>query len=155
MLGIPRIARRAVCEGLCGGGEPELWRVGLAEQDEPGVAELSREVGVLGGDESELLHERHAAVQRIARAGGDQVLQEKGHAPKRSGNELRRGLCPRALEERDDHGVEFGVDLLDASDGGLDELESRDVARTHELGLGGGIEIGEVDRHDESSRPKR
>ena len=43
-----------------------------------------------------------------------------------------------------DHGVERGVELLDAADRGLDELDGGDLPGAHEGGLGRGVECGEV-----------
>ena len=46
-----------------------------------------------------------------------------------------------------DHGVELGVELLDAGDGRVHELGRRHVALAYQLGLRGGVEEGEVVGH--------
>ena len=44
--GVPRVAGRAVERGLGGGLQPQLGRVGAADEHEPGLAEPGREVAV-------------------------------------------------------------------------------------------------------------
>ena len=55
-----------------------------------------------------------------------------------------RAAAARRVEQRVDDRVELGVDLLDVVDRGVDELERRRVTLANELGLGGGVELGEI-----------
>ena len=81
---------------------------------------------------------------RVALDAAEQVLEERRHAAERAVGQraLRRGA--RGVEQRMDDRVQLRVQLLDVVDRGVDELERRRVAGADELGLRGGVELGEV-----------
>ena len=140
---VPRVPGRAVRVRLGGGLQPELGRVGLADDDEAGVLELVEEVRAVGRGVADLLQQLVAEVQRRAGELTVEVLHHHRHAGERAGDR-RRGACAGAVEQRMDHRVDLGVGGLDARDRGVDELGGGELARGDELGLGGGVERGEV-----------
>ena len=77
------------------------------------------------------------------------VLHEEGHACERP---ARVGcLVARAFEAPVDDRVEPAVDPLDSFDRGVDEVARRERAASDELGLGGGVELGELIGHDRAA----
>jgi hypothetical protein len=85
-------------------------------------------------------------VQRLARVGGAQVLEEKGHALERAVGEVRRlGLGASVLEQLVDDRVELGVDLLDPCDRRLNEFRGCGVSVSHQLRLSRCIHAHEFD----------
>ena len=93
-------------------------------------------VGAVAGVAQEL----HALVERIALDAGEEVLDDQRHAPERSVGQRPARLGARLVEARMDDRVQLAVQLLDARDRVVDELERRGVARADELGLRGCVE---------------
>jgi len=117
-------------------------------KDEAGGAELGGQVGVIVLDPAGITEETHAFVHRVAGRVAGQVLEEERHPAEGSvGKRGVGGLRARLVEERVDHRVELGVELLDARDGGVGELGRRDLAVAHQPRLGGRIEQGKVVAH--------
>src|SRR5581483_12432613 len=78
---VPRVARRAVGVGLGRRQDAELGRVRLADGDEAGLAEALGQVGVDGRAEPGVLEEAAPEMERLAREGGAEVLEQERHAP--------------------------------------------------------------------------
>ena len=93
-------------------------------------------VGAVAGVAEEL----HPLVQRIAFHPAHQILDQQRHAAERTVGERAAGLGACLVEAFVDDGVELAVQLLDARDRVVDELERGGLARAYELGLGGRVE---------------
>ena len=108
--------------GLGGREDPELGRVGLAEEDEARLAEAPRQVAVLLLDPAHLAQEAHALVHRVAGRVGGQVLEQERHAAEGAVGQVAGRRLARLVEQRRDHRVELGVQPLDALDRLVDQL---------------------------------
>ena len=144
VLGVPRVAARAIGQGLRGDRAAQLRRVRPAHHHQPGGEEPAGQRRVLGRPEASLLQEAAAHVVRVAGHGDAQVLQQERHAPERTVGQRAGRLAPGGLEPLVDHRVDLRVHLLDALDGGVDQLEGRHLPVADERGLRGGIEGAEV-----------
>jgi hypothetical protein len=85
--------------------------------------------------------------------GGYQVLQQEGHARKGSRGHFAGGRGARLFIHRRDHRVKGGIQTLDPLDGRVHELDRLDLPPPHQLGLGGGIEEGDVIQFRHGSPP--
>ena len=83
----------------------------------------------------------HAAV------GGAEVLYNKRHARERSFGQLAFRRLAGLVIKRSDHGVEFGIQALDALDSCFNEFDGLDLFLAHQFCLGGGIEESEFIRY--------
>ena len=154
VIRVPGVVGRAVGQRLGRGHQAELGRVGPAEDDEARLPVALREVGVLGVDVARLLERLDAHVERVTGGGRPQVLQQEGHAPERAVGQVGgRRLLAGPVEALVDDGVELRVQGLDAGDGGVDQLERRRLAAADQVGLGHGVEAGEVIGHAPDRRP--
>src|SRR4051794_22609122 len=138
--GIPRVARDAVRVRLGDRQDPELGRIGLADDDRAGAPQLAHRDAV---------HVRHVVVHggrsprhRHARDGGQQVLHGDRHAGERplvtAPNAV--SLRERALGGDVDERVQLAVHPLDRGERRLDQLARAalavaDHARLLERGL--------------------
>ena len=93
-------------------------------------------------------------MRRAGLAAAD-VLHQEGHAAEWPVGQRSRGDRAGPLERRMDDGVQPRVQALEARDGVVDKLARRDVAATHERGLGGGVEGGEIVGHATRSSTDR
>ena len=76
----------------------------------------------------------------MSRVGGEQILQEKRNATKRSRSQTGiGGDASRVVEPANDDCVERGIEALDALDRCVNQFERRGVAVRDERGLIGGI----------------
>ena len=89
-----------------------------------------------------------ALVKGVPGGLGEQVLQQIGDAAKVACRQVgRHRIGTRLLEALVDDRVEPRVELLDARDGLVDELEGADLAAPDQLGLGGRVQPGQLDSH--------
>ena len=110
--------------GLGGGHEPELGRVRLAHDDETGTLELLEEIARFRRDVTDGLQRAVARVVRRAREHAVVVLDHDRDASERTvGKVTRCGRGAGAIEQRMDHRVQLAVELLDARDRSVDELD--------------------------------
>ena len=122
-------------------------------KDEAGGAELGGQVGVIVLDPAGITEETHAFVHRVAGRVAGQVLEEERHPAEGSvGKRGVGGLRARLVEERVDHRVELGVELFDAADGRVDQLDRADFSRPDQRRLAHGIDGGEVVAHPPTVR---
>ena len=70
-----------------------------------------------------------------------EVLDDDRHTAERSVGKIAGCRGARAFEQRVDDGVELAVQLLDARDRGVDELDRRRVAVANQVGLGSRVEM--------------
>ncbi len=143
MVEVPRVARRAVGERFGGDRRPPLGGVRPAEDDEPGAAELPRQVRVGRGDVTDPLQRPRPRVVGLPGHRQRQVLDEEGHTAQRPAGE-RGELGPGPFVARPDHRVDLRVEPLDALNRRVDELFRRRIAAADEVGTGGRVEVGEV-----------
>ena len=69
------------------------------------------------------------------------VLDQEGNAAERAIREVRRGRGrPGLVERRMNHGIQLGIELLDAHDGGIDQFEGGYLAGSNELRLSGRVQ---------------
>ena len=140
---IERIAGRAIDGVARVGARAPFGRVGLAEHDRARGAQRRHHALVALGDV--ILEDRTARGGRQA-LGVDQVLhaeRQAVQAPKRvAAHHLLLGGAgrrERALEVARHHRVDGGIDLLDAADAALRQLERRQpLGADQRAGLGGG-----------------
>ena len=126
--------------GSVGRHDAELGCVGAADADEAGVEIALRErVGVIGAVAG-VAQELHALVVRIALDAGHQVLDDERHSSERAVGQRARALRPAFEAGGMDDRVQLRVQLLDARDRVVDELDRRRLSATHELGLRGCVE---------------
>jgi hypothetical protein len=83
-------------------------------------------------------------VQRLAREGDAEVLEQERNALERPIGELARRLLSPLLEEPVDDGVQVGVERLDPRDRGPDELDGADLPASDERCLRGRVERREL-----------
>ena len=144
---VPGIAGRAEGIGLGRRREAELRRIGLADEQEARAAKARRQLAVVRGDPLAIAEHAGAPVLGRAGEGRPEILQQDRHPSKSTVTELApRDLFARRVEERDHDGVELRVDALDRGDRLLEQLRGRARFRTDQLGLAGGVEIGDA-RH--------
>ena len=74
-------------------------------------------------------------------------LNRKGTPRNGPSGKRRAGFPSGSLELAMDHTVQLGVELLDALDGGVDEVERMDDAVPDQLGQGGRVVVGEHVSH--------
>jgi hypothetical protein len=79
-----------------------------------------RGVGV--GDDVRLLQRDVAVADSLTGIGGEEVLDQEGHAAERTVGQVAVGGLTCMLEPADHDGVEGRVDALDAVDGGFEQL---------------------------------
>ena len=142
-LRVVRVARWRPRGRFSGREDAELGGVGLADDDEACALELRDEVRVLRDLVAGVLQRLDAArVERTTNRGAE-ILDQDRHAAERAG---RRGLGigARLIVERDDHGAELRVVLLDARDRKVHELARRSFTRANELGTCGRIQIRDL-----------
>ena len=123
-VGVPRVARRAVRLGFGRRHQPELGRVRLADDDEARRLELREQVARASARcSSPLCSARLPAWYGAPASVPSRSLTTIG-TPRNgpSGSvAARRGARP--VEQRVDDGVQLAVQLLDAGDRGVDELD--------------------------------
>ena len=126
----PRVGSHGlrVAPYACGsvvGLQPELGRVGLADDHEAGAFELVEEVGAVGRGVADLLEQLVAEVERRAGELAVEVLHDHRHA----GERPRRTGAAARVRARSNSGwitaLISGFDGLDARDRGVDELGRR------------------------------
>ena len=87
-------------------------------------------------------------MERITGRVSDAVLHEKRHSAKRPiWQRIGLGGGPRFLEQRMNHRIQLGVHALDALDGGIDQLDRRDLLRADQIRLPDGIDPRQVTGH--------
>ena len=141
--GIPWVARRAVPQRLGGDRRCHLRDVRASEGDEPGRTEPLRQPGVVGRVVVGILQRSHAEVLGVPGEVGHRVLQQERHAAEGPVGHRSVGRRDGAVELTVDDGVQLGVELLDAGDGGFDELTRVHLAAANEVGGVGGVEPGQ------------
>lgn len=134
--------------GLGGGNDAELRCIGATEDHEAGGTQLRGEVRILGRPPVQPLEQLHAGVVGIPHGFAAQVFEEKRHTAKRTVRELGRSrLGARLFEAGMDDGVQLGIELLDARNRSVDELERTRLPASNELSLCDGVEAREVVGH--------
>ncbi len=140
----------AVCHGLrvgpyasgsAVGMSPNFRCVRLADDHAARALELVEQVTRAGRHVVELPEQRVAGVVRRAREGAVEVLDEDRDAVQRAIGEVTERGRPSTVVEGMDHGVQLVVDLLDALDRGVDQLDGRHLTVADECGLGSGVEM--------------
>ena len=96
------------------------------------------------GAEAGLLQHPHAGVVRLPFELAQEVLEQERHAPERPLGQPGEGLFARAIEAAQDHCVELRVEPFDAGDGGVDQLDGRNVSVPHQLRLRGRVQPKQV-----------
>ena len=83
---------------------------------------------------------------RITFDSREKVLDHQRHTPERTVGQRGARIFAGPIEARMDHRVELGIQLLDARDRVVDQLQRRGLAGANELGLRGRIEerVGHV-----------
>ena len=132
-FGVPGAPGRAVRPGLAGQREPQLARVGAAEDDEPGRLQTADQ---LAGrrDRWRVLEEVRPARDDVARPPAVQVFEQERHAPERPVRQPGGDGLARTVVPLPDDGVDGAVAGLDALDGGVQQLLGRDLTLAHQLG---------------------
>ena len=86
--------------------------------------------------------EPHALVMRVAFDAREEVLEEQRHPSERTVGQRAARVGARLVETGMDDRVQLGIELLDARDRVVDQLERGSPARADELGLRRRIEKG-------------
>jgi hypothetical protein len=95
-----------------------------------------------------VLQETHALVVRLAFHRAHDVLEQRRDPAERPVGEVgRRGLVSGAVETRMDDRVQLRIELLDAVDRRVDQLQRRQLPGADELGLGGRVEERQIIGH--------
>ena len=137
-LPVPGVSGGPTQRRLGGAHDPELGRVGLAEEDEARPEQPPDHLRVLLRHVA--LEEPRGAGERVALPGGEEVLQEERDAGQRPRGERPGGAGARLVVVPRDDGVQGRVSRVCALEGGLEELGRRHLAPRHEGGEGDGVE---------------
>ena len=126
-VGVPGVPRRSVEIRLRERDGAELRRVGLADDDEPGLADASHDGGVEVGD---VLGIGPGRVRRADPGRRGEILHTDRNAAKRrvAGSRVDvRCRGERLLAADRDERVQRRIELVDAGERELDELRRRDL----------------------------
>jgi hypothetical protein len=101
----------------------QFGTVGPAGDHQTGATVAADQRGVGVGDHLLVFERAVAVADALTGVTGEQVLDEKRHATERPVGQLSPGGVAGMIEPADDHGVEGGIDALDALDGRFEQLE--------------------------------
>ncbi len=119
----PGIVRRSVRDRLGRGDEPQLGSVGPPDDHEAGVEVLLRQVVGVLRPVAGVLQELHSLVVRLTFDLAAEILEQDRHTLERPVGQWAGSFLAGPVEEWMDHRVQLGVELLDAVDRRIDELE--------------------------------
>ena len=130
---IPRVAGRAMQDGLTRRRHPELRGIGLAHNDQSRTPQPEDELRVEVRDVA--AQEAGTFAERDTRHLGDEILHEVWNPGEPAGRWGHRRSSQRLVVHRRDDSVEDGVEVFDPLDRPPDQLGRSYLTAPYELGL--------------------
>jgi hypothetical protein len=135
---VPWISARAPQLGFAERYESELWEVGLPEDGDAGLAKTFDQFRVVLGDEPR--GEAARTRRRVTRVAAVKVLCQKGYTGEhRLAIHALSGRA-RVLLHEANHGVQRGIQLLEAREGDIEQLHGCHVPGSDGRGQAGRVQ---------------